>query len=830
MDKVILTRLTSILGSDESTGFQEFRDLFFHALEHRHFDGCRELLDVLATSRSPTMQHACRHYEAIMLLEQRQYDRAEATLRALLAEDLAPIQRARSLMELATLLNEQGYWSRIHADYANTSEPQPLTEVESYYLQALAAYQTVGNLLGQAKVYNNLGISLCFQVQQGAHLDQGVDKIQRLNDALFYHQKALALAQSIGDSSEVAKNRHGLGKIYSLLGNYERSQHEFLAYLAWCDAEQNSHARSYTLIDMAAHIYLPQGQWLQAKAAIDEASSILQYSDDHLNLAEALTYRGNLLLYQGEADEALANYEAALSHAESIRTRLTAPTAQARYRAIVELIYTAPITFHLHHGAAAAAFTAAERARSRVLADLLSGQAARIHEDVPQQLLSQRERLHQQLDEAYSQDAPASATNTLERSLVSIERRIELADPAYAALTRIAPLTAEEVQAQLPQDAKLLTYITDSDDHLWALVVDHANVERIPLSQRLSMQWLQSYVSDHLDGLRQGSLVPDPVTGYLTPPRLYSELYQALVVPVEPLLKKARTTYVVPFGPLHYLPIGALAPTQADEPPLLATGRRVVYAPSATVLFTYCHRRLPSSHHGLLALAPQDVRLQYTQGAAIRMANQRDGVAIVGRAATRQAMLSQAGNFQTLCFLGHAFFDRRHPMSSRLQLSDGSLYASEILHSLRIDADLVVLAACETGRGQVMRGDEILGLTRTVLYAGTPSLLVTLWPVHEVPTRLFLEHWLTYHSELGQSFEPAQALANSQNWLRTLSFADALAAMTQWEGVESDSAERYLTALWQMTHPRSSPQDESQLFAHPFFWSPYILVGDRPST
>ncbi|MBK8050637.1 MAG: CHAT domain-containing protein [Anaerolineales bacterium] len=47
---------------------------------------------------------------------------------------------------------------------------------------------------------------------------------------------------------------------------------------------------------------------------------------------------------------------------------------------------------------------------------------------------------------------------------------------------------------------------------------------------------------------------------------------------------------------------------------------------------------------------------------------------------------------------------------------------------------LAILAACETGRAETPRGDEILGLSRAMLYAGTPSLLATLWRVHELPT------------------------------------------------------------------------------------------------
>jgi CHAT domain-containing protein len=115
-----------------------------------------------------------------------------------------------------------------------------------------------------------------------------------------------------------------------------------------------------------------------------------------------------------------------------------------------------------------------------------------------------------------------------------------------------------------------------------------------------------------------------------------------------------------------------------------------------------------------------------------------------------------------------------------------------------------------------------------MLYAGTPSLVVTLWPVHEIPTRLLVEKFIG--DLLAEArFDPARSLAATQNWLRDLSLAEAQALLTQWRPDHHPIAEieAHLTALWQMTHPGQTPQADSRLFAHPFFWSPYILIGER---
>ena len=401
----------------------------------------------------------------------------------------------------------------------------------------------------------------------------------------------------------------------------------------------------------------------------------------------------------GRFAEALQDYDAAVDHAEAIRTRITAPAVQAAYRALVEFVYTAPVALHLRRGHFDRAFTAAERARSRVLADLLAGRSARPHRDVPGDLLARRDELRAGLDQAYAADEPPADLPQMESLLADLDRQIELLDPAYAGLTAMAPLTAAEVQRSLPANSALLTYASDADDRLWALVVTAAEVHATQIP-KLSVRWLQAYLADHFEGARRGILVPAPQSGHLAAPRLLPDLYRALIEPVWDRLAAARTLYIVPFGPLHYIPLGALLPDLEGPAPLLASGRRVVYAPSATVLFKYCHARPASDRRSVLAVAPEDTRLRFTQGAAQAVAQRADGAYLIGPAATRQALFSQGGQYAVLLFLGHATFDRRYPMSSGLQLADGRLQVSVILRELRLQADLVILAACESGRGQ----------------------------------------------------------------------------------------------------------------------------------
>jgi CHAT domain-containing protein len=115
-------------------------------------------------------------------------------------------------------------------------------------------------------------------------------------------------------------------------------------------------------------------------------------------------------------------------------------------------------------------------------------------------------------------------------------------------------------------------------------------------------------------------------------------------------------------------------------------------------------------------------------------------------------VLDEAGEADLLHFACHGWFDPRVPLSSGLVLSrpeavggeetpgdNGLLQAWEILQSLRLSADLVVLSACQSGLGQEVRGEGLVGLTRAFQYAGARSLVVTLWDVADESTSLFMQ-------------------------------------------------------------------------------------------
>jgi len=146
--------------------------------------------------------------------------------------------------------------------------------------------------------------------------------------------------------------------------------------------------------------------------------------------------------------------------------------------------------------------------------------------------------------------------------------------------------------------------------------------------------------------------------------------------------------------------------------------------------------------------------------------------------------------YKVLHFATHGFVNSERPELSGLLLAqdttggeDGVLYSGEI-YNLKLNADLVVLSACETGLGKIQKGEGIIGLTRALLYAGAKNILVSLWQVNDKST-----------SELMVDFYK-NSLANKGQ----LSYSEALRNAK----LKMISEGRY---------------------AHPFFWSPFILIG-----
>jgi CHAT domain-containing protein len=319
--------------------------------------------------------------------------------------------------------------------------------------------------------------------------------------------------------------------------------------------------------------------------------------------------------------------------------------------------------------------------------------------------------------------------------------------------------------------------------------------------------------------------------------------------------------------PLHTLDVGGVP---------LGLRNLVFYAPSTSILGVCRSRRSPRRRSGVvLADARVGTPAPILRAQALAVGTKLDRRRVLlGLDANRANLLAALSDLEAgLVHLGiHGRFEEEDPTLSAVALADGWLTAEE-LAGLDLHVDLVVLAACNSGETGLIGDDEILGLTRSLLYAGVASVLVTDDAVEELPTALLLDYFYDHLLVAGRT--KVDAMRAAQDQLRATTIAGALAYLTANAGAITGDpigdahlllteaelhaqawafaeADQRFAALEQrladspLTYPSAlagkadagrarvqlmartgrSADYEQTPFADPRFWGSFVLVGD----
>jgi|GEM_PF-1663677 len=245
------------------------------------------------------------------------------------------------------------------------------------------------------------------------------------------------------------------------------------------------------------------------------------------------------------------------------------------------------------------------------------------------------------------------------------------------------------------------------------------------------------------------------------------------------LLGDASLVYFIPHGFLHLLPLHALT---VNGEPFIAQ-RAVAYAPSAAVLKRVLEQN-PRDGGDALVMGYTHAAWQREifVGEAIEVAKLFGTHAVADAQATRAALAERAPNASLIHLSCHGAFDGNDSLNSAVALADGLFTARDWMR-LDLRADLVTLSACQLAFNAVNPGDDLVGMTRALLYAGASSVLLALWSVRADTT---LEWMLDFYKRI-QSDGTVQAKAYA--------FRDATLAL------------------------RAKYDD-------PYLWAPFVLVGD----
>lgn len=433
-----------------------------------------------------------------------------------------------------------------------------------------------------------------------------------------------------------------------------------------------------------------------------------------------------------------------------------------------------------------------ERARSRALLEMLGGSLQtrlKPRDEFEAEEIARLQEMREELNWFYTQlnrppttDANQSqATRSImveavrERESHMLEKFRHIEQTGESATRLAEPLDIIRLQNELGRDSALVEYFA-LDGELMAFVVTDEGVEAIrhigcedetnALIERLrfqinSLRYGSKQIRRHMDQITERA------RHYL------SLLYDTLLRPLEDHIGQRRLI-VVPHRALHYVPFHALH----DGSQHVIEQREVCYTPAASVLMQCLDAPRRSMHRALMLAVPDESAPKVLEEVRAIAPLFDDTLVLVEDQATIKSLNENASSADVIHIACHGQFRSDNPLFSSLRLAGGWLTVRDA-SSLDLKCELVTLSACETGTNAVAPGEELIGLARGFFAAGAPSLLVTLWTVADEEAAQLMTDFYT-HLLAGAS--PSAALRRAQ------------CAMLQYQ-------------------------------PHPFFWSPFVLMG-----
>ncbi len=382
-------------------------------------------------------------------------------------------------------------------------------------------------------------------------------------------------------------------------------------------------------------------------------------------------------------------------------------------------------------------------------------------------------------------------------------------------------VSVKELQQNLKSDETILEYVL-GDSSVYVFYLDKYRTNAIKLS--IGIDSLNDYANQlHKEIINYSQINKEKqYTAYQTYTNSAFWCYEKLVMPILANKKEIQHLIIIPDGILCHLPFEAFLTEKA--PPIggyqkldyLIEKYQVSYDYSAALWKENQQYKTRSNNSKILAMAgnytvldsvamkhrlPAHRRLRSkliplpaAQQEVRTLSQKFQGQFKFDSTATEAMFKKEAGKYGIIHLAMHGVLDEQFPTLSSLVFSENQdslenniLQAYEIA-KLQLNADLVVLSACQTGYGKFERGNGIASLARAFMYGGTPALVVSLWQVDDLATSKIMKE---FYMNLAAGLNKPEAIRQAK-----------------------------LTYI----------KNASDLFAHPGYWSAFIQIGDRSPT
>ncbi|MEA2344946.1 MAG: hypothetical protein QOF63_3115 [Thermoanaerobaculia bacterium] len=522
---------------------------------------------------------------------------------------------------------------------------------------------------------------------------------------------------------------------------------------------------------MEGKILFDRGDYADARKAWQQGLAE-NPSRDHR--AGFLALVGASFLKEGKRDEAIDYFKRAADALEASASDVKVEELLSGYLGSDRRLY-----FHLLvdmlalQGRGSEAFAQAERARARAFLNSVGNHRFNAERGADPRLVREAEVLRTEIaarergimtaqpGEAKKTAADLDRLRALYRTLMI---RVKVSNPEYAEMTSVDPLPMETVRRELPADTTLISYfVSPNVVHAWIINRDAGRYVPLALTRTDLLRivcWAGQF-GPPVDarGVKRMSSCGEGATA--------EEAFQKLIAP---LVKDIRTTklVIVPHGVLHYVPFAALRNRETNR--YLIEDYTITYAPSASALRFLRAKESPVDG-GTLVLGdpisplPSVSRLNGAATEAVAVAARLHTTAYLGADARESLLYGLSGKIDLIHLAAHGIYDPINPLFSCIALArddthNGSLTVDKILSSVDLTGvNLVVLSACQTAIGARSGGDEVVGLTRALLYAGTPGVLSTLWNIDDEASASLMQE---FYSKLASGSSAAEALRAAQ--------------------------------------------------------------------
>jgi CHAT domain-containing protein len=560
-----------------------------------------------------------------------------------------------------------------------------------YYQQSLGIAQTLGDRAGEKNALNNIA--------------SVYESLEQYPKALKYFQQSLEIVQLIGDQSGEGTIFNNIGTVYRYLGQYSKSL-EFLQKSLAIRKIIGDKAGEGNSIGNIGEVYRSLKQYPKALEYLQQSLTIRRMIGDQDGEGTILNNIGATFLDQKKPAIAEKPLRAAIAIWETIRNSKNNRGQGLSDRDKVSFADRVASTYRLLQKALIqqnkpqVALEVAERARARALVELLAS-------------------------------------------------KISTTNAASSQAIRQAPNLAKIQQIAKAKQATLVQYSIIDDEFIYIWVIK-PNGEIVFKQSKLPPQ---TKLKDLIVATRQNigaETRPENI------PEALGDLQQLYKILIKPIAKDLPTNpeaevIILPQRELFLVPFAAL---QDPQEKYLIEKHTLTIAPSIQVLGLTNSKRTRSSGKPVVVgnpIMPTDYKNQ--AGEPITLANlpgaetEARAVAeilqvapLIGQAADKQQVVGLLQNSSLVHLATHGLLGTlKGDIPGAIVLTNGFLTASEIF-DMQLQADLVVLSACDTGRGD-LTGDGVVGLSRSLAVAGVPAVIVSLWEVSDDATKALMSEF-----------------------------------------------------------------------------------------